>query len=91
MGAAFRRAARSAGLREVTLHTLRHRFISRLVQEGRTLAEVAALVGHRDIRMTQKYAHLAPHRLQEGIRALERRRTRHEQGSARVHSGCKIS
>ena len=46
VGAAFRRAARSVGLLDVTLHTLRHTFISRLVQEGRPLAEVAALVGH---------------------------------------------
>jgi hypothetical protein len=41
------------------------------VQAGRPLAEVAALAGHRDIRMTLRYAHLAPKHLEQGIRALE--------------------
>ncbi len=36
----------------MSLHTLRHTFISRLVQAGRPLPEVAALAGHRDIKMT---------------------------------------
>ena len=79
VGTAFRRAARSLELVDVTLHTLRHTFISRLVQPGRRLDEAAALVGHRDIRMTQRYAHLAPHHLCEAIYALEHR---HSNGKA---------
>lgn len=67
----FVRSARRAQLDDVSLHTLRHTFISRLVQAGRPLAEVAALAGHRDIRMTLRYAHLAPKHLEEGIQALE--------------------
>jgi integrase len=57
----------------VSLHTLRHTFISRLVQAGRPLPEVAALAGHRDIKMTLRYAHLAPSHLRAGIQALEQR------------------
>jgi len=68
---AFTRAAKAAGLSDVCLYTLRHTFISRLVQAGRPLPEVAALAGHRDIRMTMRYTHLAPSHLQEAIRALE--------------------
>jgi integrase len=68
---AFIRSARRAGLHDVSLHTLRHTFVSRLVQAGRPLAEVAALAGHRDIRMTLRYGHLAPRHLEESIRALE--------------------
>ena len=71
VGKAFTRAAKAAGLSDVCLYTLRHTFISRLVQAGRPLPEVAALAGHRDIRMTMRYAHLAPSHLQEAIRALE--------------------
>ena len=58
----------------VSLHTLRHTFISRLVQAGRPLSEVAALAGHRDIKMTLRYAHLAPSHLRAGIQVLEQRR-----------------
>jgi len=53
------------------VYTLRHTFISRLVQAGVTLAEVAALAGHQDVRMTMRYAHLAPHHLHRGISKLE--------------------
>jgi integrase len=68
---AFIRSARHAGFHDVSLHTLRHTFVSRLVQAGRSLAEVAALAGHRDIRMTLRYGHLAPRHLEESIQALE--------------------
>ena len=71
VGVAVIRTARRAGLEDVSLHTLRHTFISRLVQAGRPLPEVAALAGHRDIKMTLRYAHLAPDHLREGIAALE--------------------
>ena len=67
----FIRSARRAGFHDVSLHTLRHTFVSRLVQAGRSLAEVAALAGHRDIRMTLRYGHLAPRHLEESIQALE--------------------
>ena len=73
----LQRAAVKAGLRDVCLYTLRHTFISRLVQAGVSLPEVAALAGHRDIRMTMRYAHLAPHHLRDGIATLEARMIRH--------------
>ncbi len=44
-----------------------------LVQAGRPLPEVAALAGHRDIKMTLRYAHLDPSHLRLGIQALQAR------------------
>jgi len=73
VGMAVIRTAKQAQLPGVSLHTLRHTFISRLVQAGRPLPEVAALAGHRDIKMTLRYAHLAPSHLRAGIHALEQR------------------
>ena len=71
---ALQRAAVRAGVRDICLYTLRHSFISRLVQAGVSLPEVAALAGHRDIRMTMRYAHLAPQHLRNSIAILEARR-----------------
>jgi integrase len=80
---ALQRAAVKAGLRDICLYTLRHSFISRLVQAGVSLPEVAARAGHRDIRMTMRYAHLAPQHLRNSIATLEARMTaRSENGLA---------
>lgn len=68
---ALHRAAISTGLDDVCVYTLRHSFISRLVQAGIPLPEVAALAGHQDIRMTMRYAHLAPDHLRRSITVLE--------------------
>src|SRR6185295_17490926 len=80
VGVAVIRTAKQAELPGVSLHTLRHTFISRLVQAGRPLPEVAALAGHRDIKMTLRYAHLAPSHLRAGIQVLEQRNTRQTAG-----------
>jgi len=39
-------------------HDNRHTFCSRLVQAGKSLKVVQELAGHRDIKMTARYAHL---------------------------------
>jgi integrase len=74
MNRALQRAAVTASLSDICLYTLRHTFVSRLVQAGVSLPEVAALAGHRDIRMTMRYAHLAPQHLRNSIAILEARR-----------------
>ena len=52
--------------------------------KGVDLRTVAKLLGHRDIKMTMRYAHLAPDHLQGAVDVLEtgdeRREKRREAG-----------
>jgi len=55
---AIRKAFRRAGLKDCTIHTLRHTHASRLIQNGLSVYEVRAILGHADIKTTMRYAHL---------------------------------
>lgn len=48
-----------AGLADVRIHDLRHSFASFLVNAGRSLYEVQKILGHTQIKTTQRYAHLS--------------------------------
>lgn len=52
-------------------HVLRHTCASRLVQAGVDILRVKQWLGHKDIQMTQRYAHLAPDSLKSAVKALE--------------------
>jgi len=58
-------ARKKAGLADVRIHDLRHTFASTLVNKGVPLYEVQKLLGHSQIRTTERYAHLQQKRLQE--------------------------
>lgn len=49
----------SADLPNVRLHDLRHTFASFGAAGGLSLPMIAAILGHRDVKTTQQYAHLA--------------------------------
>ena len=54
-----------AGLPHLRIHDLRHQYASFLINQGRTLYEVQAILGHSDPSVTQRYAHLSTKSLQE--------------------------
>jgi site-specific recombinase XerD len=56
----FDPAVSEAGVKDFTWYCLRHTFASRLVMVGVDLRTVAELMGHQQIQMTMRYAHLAP-------------------------------
>jgi integrase len=66
---------KNPSLQDVTWHIFRHTYISRLVMAGVDLRTVQELAGHKDIKMTVRYAHLAPaHKLAAVDRLAEYRR-----------------
>ncbi len=62
---------KAAGVNDAVPHSLRHTFASRLVSAGVDLYIVKELLGHSTIQMTERYAHLAPHKLASAISVLE--------------------
>lgn len=49
--------AKEAGLKDVTVHTLRHTAITLMLHNGMPITMVQKIAGHSDIRMTMRYAH----------------------------------
>lgn len=52
-------ARTNAGLKDVRIHDLRHSFASFVVNAGRSLYDVQHLLGHTQVKTTQRYAHLS--------------------------------
>ncbi|MGC9519980.1 MAG: tyrosine-type recombinase/integrase [Desulfuromonadaceae bacterium] len=52
-------ARKRAGLADVRIHDLRHSFASFLINSGRSLYEVQNILGHTQVKTTQRYSHLS--------------------------------
>jgi len=70
------RICRRTGLRPIGWHVLRHTYASQLAMEGVPLLIISRLMGHSTIKMTERYAHLAPSPLAEAVPLLLRAEAR---------------
>ena len=64
-------ALRKAGIKNFRFHDCRHTFASQLVLKGVPLRTVAELLGHSDIRMTQRYSHIVAEHVEEAVEKLD--------------------
>lgn len=56
----FNRDLKACGLRHFRIHDMRHTFASHFVMLGGNVYKLQTLLGHGSMRMTERYAHLAP-------------------------------
>jgi integrase len=68
---AFRRVCKQLGIADIRLHDLRHTFATWLRQRGTELDVIASQLGHRDLRMTKRYARIASAQVQQAVNGLD--------------------
>jgi site-specific recombinase XerD len=62
----FRKARLKAGItKNVSVHSLRHAFATHLLESGVNIRKIQLLLGHRSLRSTQIYTHVAQDYLEE--------------------------
>ncbi len=67
---AFNAALKRAGITDFKPHDLRHTFASHYVMRGGSLPALQKILGHADIKMTMRYAHLSKEFAKEEIKLL---------------------
>lgn len=68
---------------QLHIHDLRHSLASVLASSGATLQEVGAVLGHKAVQSTRRYAHLYPQRVAEIVHRIpvKSSRTTHARGT----------
>lgn len=66
-----RRVFHRLGIPDASFHTLRHTAASWRVQQGEDLYTVSKILGHKTLRMTQRYAHLSPEYMAKAAGTLD--------------------
>ena len=68
----FAAALKKAHILDFRFHDLRHTFASWLVMGGIDLTTVKELLGHKDVKMTLRYSHLAASHISNAVKILEK-------------------
>lgn len=72
MRRAFASACRRAGIEGLRWHDLRHTAASWMIEQGVPLDVVQTILGHSDIRLTQRYAHRRQDAQRQAVEAIGR-------------------
>jgi site-specific recombinase XerD len=68
----WQKAVKKSRIIDFRFHDLRHTFASWLVMGGVDLTTVKELLGHKDVKMTLRYSHLAASHISNAVKVLEK-------------------
>lgn len=68
---AYKKALKRAGVSNIRFHDLRHTFASQFMMNGGNIYDLQKLLGHSNLEMTMRYAHLSPNHLREASKVVE--------------------
>src|SRR5262249_29275262 len=68
----FKAACVEAGIKDFRFHDLRHTFGTRAADAGVPLTAIASVMGHSDIRTTDRYAHATDDGRRGAVEAVEK-------------------
>ena len=66
----FENIVKECGFKDVSYHTLRHTLASHLVMKGTDLLTVSQILGHTDLDMVRRYAHLSTKHLGNALEGV---------------------
>jgi integrase len=69
---AWSRLCLKASVSDLRFHDLRHEAISRFIEQGLSVAEVAHISGHKDLRMLMRYTHLDAEKISSKLMDTEK-------------------
>lgn len=74
------RGSKSAGVKKIRIHDIRHSAISLLIDMGFSALAIADRVGHESIDITYRYAHIFPSKQAEMADKLDIEHLKNEKG-----------
>jgi integrase len=80
LGASWRMVRQLADIPDVRLHDLRHSVASDAIMDGVPLEIVGKMLGHKNYRTTQRYAHIADSALREAVNRTSKKIVRVSRG-----------
>lgn len=66
----FNAACKRAGIEDSRFHDLRHTFASHMIMRGASLKEIQEILGHKNLTMTMRYAHLSQEKKKQAVNLL---------------------
>jgi integrase len=67
----FEKVIKKTGIKDFHFHDLRHTFASHYMMRGGIITDLQHILGHANLAMTLKYAHLSPHHMRKAIQVMD--------------------